>query len=65
MDFPGGTVDKHPPAGAGDTGSIPGPGRFHVPWSITAEPKCCSCRSLHSRAGLRTKRSHLNGKAAH
>ena len=26
-DIPGGTVDKNPPANAGDTGSIPGPGR--------------------------------------
>ena len=31
MDFPGGTVDENPPADAGDTGSIPGPGRFHKP----------------------------------
>ena len=29
-DFPGGTVVKNPPASAGDTGSSPGPGRFHV-----------------------------------
>ena len=27
--FPGGSVVKNPPAGAGDTGSIPGWGRFH------------------------------------
>ena len=32
-DFPGGTVVKNPPANAGDTGSIPGLGRSHVPWS--------------------------------
>ena len=32
-DFPGGTVVKNPPANAGDTGSSPGPGRSHVPWS--------------------------------
>ena len=32
-DFPGGTVVKNPPANAGDTGSSPGPGRFHMPWS--------------------------------
>ena len=32
-DFPGGTVVKNPPANAGDTGSIPGPGRSHMPWS--------------------------------
>ena len=24
MDFPGGTVDRNPPANAGDMGSIPG-----------------------------------------
>ena len=32
-DFPGGTVAKNPPANAGDTGLIPGPGRSHMPWS--------------------------------
>ena len=32
-DFPGGAVVKNPPANAGDTGSIPGPGRSHVPQS--------------------------------
>ena len=30
-DFPGGTMDKNLPAKAGDTGSIPGPGRLHMP----------------------------------
>ena len=30
-DFPGGAVVKNPPASAGDTGSIPGPGRSHMP----------------------------------
>ena len=29
-DFPGDTVDKNLPADAGDMGSIPGPGRFHM-----------------------------------
>ena len=28
--FPGGAVVKHPPANAGDTGLIPGPGRSHM-----------------------------------
>ena len=32
-DFPGGAVDKNPPADAGNTGLIPGPGRFHMLWS--------------------------------
>ena len=31
--FPGGAVVKNPPANAGDTGSSPGLGRFHMPRS--------------------------------
>ena len=31
--FPGSTVDKNPSANAGDTGSTPDPGRFHMPRS--------------------------------
>ena len=30
-DFPGGPVVENPPASAGDMGSIPGPGRLHMP----------------------------------
>ena len=33
LGFPGGAVVKNPPAIAGDTGSSPGLGRFHMPWS--------------------------------
>ena len=29
-DFSGGTVVKNPPANAGDTGLIPGPGKSHM-----------------------------------
>ena len=32
-DFPGGIVDKNPPANAGNMGSIPCPGRFRMPRS--------------------------------
>ena len=32
-DSPGGPVVKNPPANAGATGSSPGPGRSHMPWS--------------------------------
>ena len=32
-DFPTGPMVKNPPAKAGDTGSVPGPGRFHMPLS--------------------------------
>ena len=31
--FPGGSVVKNPPANAGGTGLIPGPGRSYIPWS--------------------------------
>ena len=34
--FPGGSVVKNPADNAGDTGSISGPGRSHVPWSNQA-----------------------------
>ena len=30
-DFPGGPAVKNPPANTGHRGSIPGPGRFHMP----------------------------------
>ena len=32
MDIPGGPVVKNSPSNAGDTGSVPGLGRFHMPW---------------------------------
>ena len=34
--FRGDSVVKNPPASAADTGSIPGPGRSHVPWNNEA-----------------------------
>ena len=33
LDFPGGAVVKNPPANTEDTGSSPGSGRSHMPWS--------------------------------
>ena len=33
MYFPGVAVVKNLPANAGDTGSIPGPGKSPMPWS--------------------------------
>ena len=33
LGFPGGAAVKNPPANAGDMGSIPGPGRSHMPRS--------------------------------
>ena len=73
--FPGGTVVRNPPASAGDTGSSPGLGRSHMPWSNWAhEPQLLN---LHSRACepqllkpaclepvLRNRRSHRNERPA-
>ena len=43
--FPGGAVVENLPANAGDTGSSPGLGRSHVPWSCWAhEPQLLSLR---------------------
>ena len=52
--FPGGAVVERPPADAGDTGSCPGPGRSHMPWSGWArEPRPLRLRvqSLCSATG--------------
>ena len=46
MGFPSGPVVKHPPASVRDLSSIPGPGRFYMPWgnqvcnTTTAEAAC-------------------------
>ena len=43
--FPGGAVVENLPANAGDTGSSPGLGRSHIPWSNWArEPQLLSLR---------------------
>ena len=47
-DFPGGPLVKNPPANAGDTGSIPGLGRFHMQQSNQAHSP--QLLSSHSRA---------------
>ena len=64
---------KNPPANAGDTGSIPGPGRSHVPRSNKARvPQLLSLRSrahepqllkpARLETELRNKRSHRSEK---
>ena len=48
LDFPGGMVYKNLPVSVGDTGWIPGLGRFHIPQSnCTHIPQLLN---LHSRA---------------
>ena len=52
---------KKSPASAGDTGSIPGPGRFHMPQGNEIHvPQLLSLRALESM--LRNERSHNNKK---
>ena len=51
MGFPGGLVVKNPPANAGDTGSIPGWGRF--PGGRNGNPLQYSClENLHGQKSL-------------
>ena len=52
LDFLGGTVDRNAPADAGDTGSVPDLGGFHMPQSN--ESPCTE--SLCSAAGKATAR---------
>ena len=52
-DFLGGSVSKNPPANAGDTGSIPGPERFHMLRSNQAhEPQLPGPRAAITEAHL-------------
>ena len=58
--FPGGTVVENLPANAGDTGSCPGLGGSHMPWSGWArEPQllslrvCSLCSAMRGRDGER------------
>ena len=46
-DFPGGVVDKNPPANAGAVGSIPGPGRSTCTTAV--EPASLELRNRRSR----------------
>ena len=41
MDFFGGAVGRNPPADAGDTGSIPRVGRFHMLEATKSESRNC------------------------
>ena len=68
-DFPGGPVVENPHANAGDTGSIPDLGRFHMPQGNYArtsqlpkpshlEPVLCNRRSHSGRSLLTTTRKY-------
>ena len=60
-------MDKNPPANVGDTGPIPGPGKFHMLWGNQARvPQLMSlCAELLEPTCLEPvpdKRSHCNKK---
>ena len=57
-DFPSGVVDKNLPAKAGDIGSVPGLGRFHMPQSN----KACVPQTTGPRPRAFSKRSHCKEK---
>ena len=62
-DFPGGTVVKTPPADAGDTDSIPGLGRSHMPRSNWArEPQLLSPHAATTEARAPRDRAPQQGK---
>ena len=53
--FPGGLMVKNLPANTGDTGLIPGPGRFHVPQSNKAHAtQLLSSCAITTEAGAPT-----------
>ena len=57
-DFPGGAVVKNPPANARNMGSIPGPGRAHMPQSNWARlPWLLSLRTATTEACAPTGRA--------
>ena len=58
MGFPCGAVVKNPPANAGDMGSSPGLGRFHMPQSNWAHaPRLLGLRSGAGEAQLLDRKS--------
>ena len=64
MDFSGGLVVKNPPASAGDTSSVPSPGRLLLPWDSEAcAPQLLKPVCLEST--LSNKRSHHRKKPMH
>ena len=63
-DFPGCPTVKNLPAGAGDTGSIPGPGRSHMAqgsWLHVPQVQ----KPTHLEPELHNERSHHNEKPSH
>ena len=64
MGVPGGAVVKNPPANAGDTGSSPGLGRSHMPWS-NLSPWATTTEPARLEPVLRNRRGHDSDRPAH
>ena len=52
-DFPGGPTVRNPPASAGEMGSVPGPGRFHMPRGNEADVLQIRTAESHESQNLR------------
>ena len=72
QDCTGNTVDRNLPVSAGDTGMIPGPGRFHMPHGATKpmQHRYCACtlqllKPLHLEPVLCNKITCCNEKTIH
>ena len=71
--FPGGSVVKNLPANAGDKGSTPGLGRFHMPWDnkacasqlLSQHPRTCELKLMCLQRVLGNERSHFSEKPVH
>ena len=62
-DFPGGTVDRNPPANAGDTGLTLDPGRFHMLSPQLLKPECLE-PVLHKRSRHNEKPIHCKEESS-
>ena len=69
--IPGGSGVKNPPADAGDTGSVPGPGRPHSPQGLSSRAQGLQLPSPPARgpalnkSGYRIEQpTHRTGRAA-
>ena len=57
LGFPGGSAVKNPPANVGDTDSIPGSGRCHIPWS-KLRPHATTIEPALQSLGAATTKAH-------
>ena len=61
--FPGGTVDKNLPVNSGGVGSIPSPGRLHMPQLLG--PRATTAQPTRLEPVLHKKRHHSEKPVRH